>query len=225
MSRSALLLGATGLVGGLVLERLLQRPEWSSITLLGRRHPSIAADTDKIHRIDANLDQLSGHSQAFQVDDVFCCLGTTLRQAGSREAFARVDLDYCVAAAELARASGVQRFLMVSAVNANPRGVSFYARTKGEAERRIGELGFPVTIFMQPSLLQGHRQEFRFGEEAGLKTLGLVMPLVRWSQADWLPVQASAVADAMVSAALHGPQQGIARLRYRQIHQYAEQLE
>jgi uncharacterized protein YbjT (DUF2867 family) len=151
MSRRALLLGATGLVGGLVLERLLQRPEWSSIVLLGRRHPPNSAD--KLDRIDANLDQLSRYEEAFRVDDVFCCLGTTLRQAGSREAFARVDLDYCVAAAELARASGVQRFLMVSAVNANPRGLSFYARTKGQAERRITELGLPATVFMQPSLL------------------------------------------------------------------------
>jgi uncharacterized protein YbjT (DUF2867 family) len=223
VSRRALLLGATGLVGGLVLERLVARPEWSTITLLGRRHPEISSD--KINRIDASLDRLPEYADAFRVDEVFCCLGTTLRRAGSREAFARVDLDYCVSAAEMAKAAAVPRFLMVSAVNANRRGLSFYARTKGEAEHRISQLGFPATVFMQPSLLQGDRPEFRLGEELGLRTLGLAMPLLRWTEADWLPVQASAVADAMVVAALHGPEQGVLRLRYGDIQRYANMLE
>lgn len=222
MSRSALLLGATGLVGGLVLKRLLASPDWRQVTVIGRRAPDIIHD--KLRFVEADLGQLERHIGEFSVSDVFCCLGTTLRQAGSKEAFARVDLDFCVAAATQAKAAGVQRFLMVSAVNANRNGVSFYARTKGEAEHQIAALGLPCVVFIQPSLLKGKRGEFRFGEEVGLTTLAAVMPLVRWTQADWLPIEAQTVADAMVAAARSGPSSGVHRLRYRDMQKFAKQL-
>ena len=222
MSRSALLLGATGLVGGLVLKRLLALPEWQQVTVIGRRAPDISHE--KLRFVEADLGQLERHVGEFSVTDVFCCLGTTLKQAGSKEAFARVDLDFCVAAATQAKAAGVQRFLMISAVNASRNGISFYARTKGEAEHRIAALGLPCVVFIQPSLLKGKRNELRLGEEIGLTTLAAVMPLVRWSQADWLPIEAQTVADAMVAAALSGPSAGVHRLRYRDLQKFAKQL-
>ncbi|MEE4249811.1 MAG: NAD(P)H-binding protein [Alcanivoracaceae bacterium] len=222
MSRRAVVLGATGLVGGLLLQRLLQRDDWQQVTVLGRRAPD--ASHPKLHFVEADLGNMADYASEFSCDDVFCCLGTTLRQAGSKEAFARVDLDYCVAAAEQAKAGGATRFVMISAVNANRNGVSFYARTKGQAEQQVSAKNIPATFFVQPSLLKGKRSEFRFGEEFGLKTIGLVMPLVRWSQADWLPIEAETVADAMVAAALLGPESGVHRLRYRDLQEYAQQL-
>ncbi len=222
MSRSALLFGATGLVGGLVLKRLLALPEWQQVTVIGRRAPDVSHE--KLRFVEADLAQLERHIGEFSVTDVFCCLGTTLKQAGSKEAFARVDLDFCVAAATQAKAAGVQRFLMISAVNASRQGISFYARTKGEAEHRIAKLGLPCVVFIQPSLLKGKRSEHRLGEEIGLTTLAAVMPLVRWSQADWLPIEAQTVADAMVVAALSGPSSGVHRLRYRDMQKFAKQL-
>lgn len=222
MSRSALLLGATGLVGSLVLKRLLASPEWNQVTVIGRRAPDIRHE--KLRFVEADLGQLEHHVGEFSVTDVFCCLGTTLKQAGSKEAFARVDLDFCVAAATQAKAAGVQRFLMISAVNANRHGVGYYARTKGEAEHRIAALGLPCVMFVQPSLLKGKRSEFRLGEEIGLNTLAVVMPLLRWSQANWLPIEAQTVADAMVAAAMNGPATGVHRLRYRDLQKFAKQL-
>jgi len=223
MSRRAVILGATGLIGGALLRTLLQQPQWQQITLIGRRHPEMKPDT-RVRLLTASLDDLEPHQAEFAVDDVFCCLGTTLRQAGSKAAFEQVDKTFCVNAARQAAAAGAQRFFMVSAVNANRHGLSFYARTKGEAEREVIAAGVPMTVFMQPSLLQGHRAEFRLGEEVGLKTLALVMPLARWTKADWLPIEAQTVADAMVAMALHGPDTGIHRLRYKQMSQYAERM-
>jgi uncharacterized protein YbjT (DUF2867 family) len=222
VSRSALLLGATGLVGGLVLARLLASDEWQQVTVIGRRAPDVSHK--KLRFVESDLGQLERHVGEFAVTDVFCCLGTTLKQAGSKQAFARVDLDFCVAAAAQAKAAGVQRFLMISAVNANRNGVSFYARTKGEAEYQIAALGLPCVVFIQPSLLKGKRGEFRLGEEIGLTTLAAVMPLVRWTRADWLPIDAQTVADAMVAAALKGPTAGVHRLRYRDLEKFSQQL-
>lgn len=226
MSRKALLLGATGLIGARVLERLLDSDVWQQVTVLSRRAldsvPSIGAD--KLRVVQTDLDTMQAQAAEFAVQDVFCCLGSTMKQAGSREAFYRVDHDYCVQAAYLARQGGAQRFLMVSAVNADAKGVSFYARTKGEAERHVIEAGVPLTVFMQPSLLRGRRAEFRLGEEAGLLVTGLALPLVRWTRASWLPVESDSVADAMVAAALHGPASGVLRLRYAEIQDYAQKL-
>ncbi|MDF1629818.1 MAG: NAD(P)H-binding protein [Alcanivoracaceae bacterium] len=222
MSRRAVVLGATGLVGGLLLSRLLQRDDWQQVTVLGRRAPELTHP--KLRFVEANLDQMANYLADFSVDDVFCCLGTTLRQAGSKEAFARVDLDYCVAAAEQAKSAGAGRFIMVSAVNADPGALAFYARTKGLAEQQIVDKKIPLTFFMQPSLLKGARNEFRFGEAFGLKAIGLLMPLVRWTEADWLPVEAQTVADAMVAAALSDAAAGVYRLRYAKLQKYAQQL-
>jgi uncharacterized protein YbjT (DUF2867 family) len=222
MSRTAWLFGATGLVGGHLLARLLERTEWDAVVLIGRRHPDV--HHPKLTLIDAQLDALDSLVELPSPQDVFCCLGTTIKQAGSRQAFAKVDLEYCLAAAMLAEQSGAQRFLMVSAVNANARGLSFYARTKGQAEQKIAALDLPRVVFMQPSLLQGERHEFRPGEEIGLKAIGLVMPLVRRSQASWLPIEAEVVADAMVAAALDATSSGVSRLRYKQMMDLARIL-
>lgn len=229
MTRRALVLGATGLVGGLLLRRLLAHPAWTSVTVIGRRIPPwcdqlAPAARDKLRVRTTDLDALSRQASEFAVDDVFCCLGTTLKKAGSRSAFVRVDRDYCVAAARLAKQAQVQRFIMVSAVNANPRGLVFYARVKGEAEREIAALGLASTIFMQPSLLRGERSEQRSAEGIGLAMLGITLPVVAWTGASWLPIDAHTVADAMLAVALDGPTAGVHRLRYRQMQEVASRL-
>lgn len=214
--RRALLLGGTGLIGGYVLERLLKSDDYVSVTLIGRRHPQI--EHDKLSALTCDLASLAAHANAFRVDDVFCCLGTTLRAAGSRSAFYQVDHDYCVAAAELARQEKADRFLMVSAVNASTSSrLSYYARVKGEAERDVVATGLPAVTFMQPSLLEGERDELRFGEEIGQTAMALIRPFVSWSKADWLSVSADVVADAMVGAALLPSSQAVERIRYRRM--------
>ena len=220
MAGQALLLGATGLIGNHLLKQLLTHDIYDTVRLVGRRHPDI--DDPRIETVTCELDELAGCAPAtFRVDVVFCCLGTTLRKAGSRDAFRKVDHDYCVAAATLAKAAGVRHFVMVSAVNANANGVSYYARVKGETERDVMALGLPRVTFMQPSLLEGERDEMRFAEEMGIKAMSLVKPLLGWTRADWLPVPAQHVATAMWMAA-NTDGTACQRLRYGDIERLVE---
>lgn len=222
MTRRAVLLGATGLIGGHVLSLLSACPDYSEVVVITRR--ALDMPSTKCHNVVGSLEQLDQMEGQFHGADVFCCLGTTLRNAGSREAFRAVDYGYVVAAAELAARQQCPRFIMVSAVNADVSGLSFYARVKGEAELAVAACEIPFVGIMQPSLLQGHRQEFRAGEELGQAVLGLVKPLVAWSRASWLPIDARQVAEAMVSLALFGPSQGVERLRFGKLNDWANKL-
>ncbi len=220
MSR-VLLFGATGLIGGRLLSLLLADDDISSVTVAGRRHPDI--DHAKLHKVTLDLDALVDQPGLFDVDLVFCCLGTTLRQAGSKEAFRRVDYQYVVAIAHQARLANVDKLLVVSAVNANPKGVGFYAKTKGQMEQDVSALGLRNLVFMQPSLLEGERNDERFGEQAGQRVMALIKPLVGWSQASWLSVSADDVAVAMLAAAKQRQDRAVTRLRYAEIMALSKQ--
>lgn len=223
VGRHALLLGSTGLIGRYVLGRLLKSDAYSSVTLIGRRHPDVKHE--KLTTLTCDLTSLSQHPKAFRVDDIFCCLGTTIRAAGSRSAFYQVDHDYCVVAANMARQEKVSRFLMVSALNANASSrVSYYARVKGEVERDVVAVGLPSVTFMQPSLLEGERDELRFGEEIGQAAMTLLKPFTSWSKADWLSIPAEVVADAMVGAAMLPSSQAVVRMRYRRMMALSDKI-
>lgn len=223
MSRHrALLLGATGLIGQHLLQRLLTDPHWSEVQVITRR--PIATEHEKLHKIVLPLTQMASRPELFAVDAVFCCLGTTLRAAGSRAAFRQVDFDFCVQAAELARAQGVNHFLLVSAVNARATSPVFYSRVKGEAEAAIVSLDFPSLSIVQPSLLLGQRDTRRPGEQVAGLLFQAVRPLAGWSNASWLPVEAAQVADAMAVAG-RAPQPGTRRLRYRDLKTLAARID
>ena len=163
--RTALLLGATGLVGGHVLDLLLASPRYSRVRVLGRRR--LARTDAKLDSQEIDFDRLARHAELFRVDDVFCCLGTTIAKAGSQEAFRRVDLSYVVEAASLASEAGAEQFLVVSAVGADPDSRVFYNRVKGEMEAGVKRLPFRAVWILRPSLLLGEREEFRLGEKVG----------------------------------------------------------
>jgi uncharacterized protein YbjT (DUF2867 family) len=132
-----------------------------------------------------------------QAEDVFCCIGTTIRQAGSQDAFRRVDFDIPVALARAAARDGARRFLVVSALGANARSRVFYSRVKGEMEAAVKASGVPKVYVFRPSLLAGPRRELRPGERAGLIVAGLLGPLL----GKYRPVHADALAAAMLAAA------------------------
>ncbi|MDF1780309.1 MAG: NAD(P)H-binding protein [Alcanivoracaceae bacterium] len=226
--RHAVLFGATGLIGSLVLRRLLALNVYESITLIGRRHPEI---TDlRVEAITCSLDELAAVRLPHAIDDVFCCLGTTLKRAGSREAFYRVDHDFCVAAAAFAKNYAAEHFLMVSSVNADLKGISFYSQVKGQTEADVLAEGVSRVTLMQPSLLEGERDEIRFGEEIGQTLMSVIKPFVSWTQAQWLSIPAASVADAMVASALGVDAQSVAsgqtvrRLRYKEIVELAKSI-
>jgi uncharacterized protein YbjT (DUF2867 family) len=199
-SRTALLLRATGLVGGHCLDLLLAEPAYARVVVLGRRllpreHPELEQ-----HRVD--FDRLAEHAERFAVDDVFCCLGTTIGKAGSQEAFRKVDLVYPHEAARLAVEQGARQFLLVSALGADPTSRVFYNRVKGEAELAVQGLPFERVVIVRPSLLLGGRAEFRLGERVAEIVSRPLAPLLRGPLARYRPVEAWTVAAALVRLAL-----------------------
>ena len=200
--RSALVLGATGLVGGHCLDLLLAAPEYISVRVIARR------SLDRIHpKLDERLldfDKFGERPELFAVDDVFCCLGTTIRKAGGPDAFRKVDVEYPATAAHHAAERGADQFLIVSALGADPDSRIFYNRAKGEMEAEVRRLPLRAVWILRPALLLGEREELRVGErvaEALLRPLGPLMvgPLRRFR-----PIEARAVATAMVTLALSG---------------------
>jgi len=196
VARCVLLAGATGLVGRECLAQLAADPDVSTVVALVRR-PSDAATVHhrKLRFEQVDFDQLGLQPRRLQADQAICALGTTIRKAGSREAFRRVDHDYALALARLARQQGARHFLLVSALGASSRSRVFYSRVKGELEEAIASLCYPSFTIVRPSLLLGERDEFRLGEEVG-KRLAWLTP------ARWKPVEARDVAATLVAAAL-----------------------
>lgn len=199
MSRTALVAGATGLVGGALLRELSARAEYSEIRVLGRRPPALESGRIRFIATDfANLDALGG---ALAVDDVYCCLGTTIRKAGSRPAFERVDYHMVVDLARATQKAGAHRFLVVSAAGASPTSPAFYSRVKARMEEAVSALPFEAVRIVRPSLLLGARAESRPGERLGQLVAPLLAPLLRGPLAKYRPVEAADVARALVELA------------------------
>jgi uncharacterized protein YbjT (DUF2867 family) len=191
---TALLAGATGLVGRECLRLLAADVGVAEVRALVRRASPPESLGPRVRECRTDFDRLHEHPDWFQVDKVFCALGTTIRQAGSQEAFRRVDYEYPLAIAKAARARGASHFLLVSALGANSRSGVFYNRVKGELEEAVQALGYPSVTIARPSILLGDREERRFGEELARRAGWLAPPR-------WRPVHASQVASALVSAA------------------------
>ena len=199
-TRQALLAGATGLVGGHVLTRLLAHPSYSRVEVLVRRELPIHDPKLVQHIVDfERLEAVPGTA----AEDVFCCLGTTIGKAGSQQAFRRVDHDFALALANLAKAAGAQQFLMVSSLGADSKSSVFYSRVKGETEHDVVMTGLPKVVFMRPSLLIGERQERRTGEIVGALVGRVIGPLLVGSLRKYRPISADDVAAAMLYAANH----------------------
>lgn len=188
-----MVLGATGLVGREIVRLLCADPGVDRIVVLTRR-PFVAPDDPKLQMKVLDFDALDSAADSFAVDQIFCALGTTMKQAGSEPAFRRVDLEYPLAAARLGVEHGARHFLLVSAVGASATSRVFYNRVKGELEDALRTLPYNSITIARPSLLLGDREEHRLGEELG-KRIGWLTP------GRYRPVAASAVALALVLAA------------------------
>ncbi len=198
-SRQALLVGATGLIGGALLPLLLASDAYAKVWVLARR---------ELGRTDARLaarvvdfDRLAELPDFPAVDDVYCCLGTTIKVAGSRAAFRRIDLDYVAQVARAARREGATRLAVVSAMGANSRSSVFYNRVKGDMETVVRALDFASLTIVRPSLLVGERGAPRLGERIGVAISRPLGPLI---PRNYRPIPADAVARAMLQFQLQG---------------------
>ena len=191
MGRIALIAGATGLVGRDLLTLLLDDSDIAEVVVLARR--AIPTPHPKLTQGIVAFDQLRNFVLP-AVDDFYCCLGTTLRQAGSKEALREVDLVYPVTIARMAIAAGAARCFFVSAMGADEKSSHFYNRIKGEAEGALMRLEWRAAYAFRPSLLVGDRRDFRAGERAAL---ALARPLAFLLPANFRPIAGSDVASAM----------------------------
>jgi uncharacterized protein YbjT (DUF2867 family) len=200
-SRRAVVAGGTGLVGGALLQLLVGDTRYSVVTSLVRRDipapPGVVVQRADFERLDELV--------LPDVDDAFCCLGTTRRDAGSSAAFRRVDLDYVVAFAQRAKRAGALRFLLVSSLGASPGSPFLYPRTKGECEAAISAIGFTTVVIVRPSFLLGARAQERAGEVVALRVGRVIQPLLVGPLRKYAPVDAIAVAKSLVRAAAAAP--------------------
>lgn len=192
-----MLLGATGLVGGQVLPLLLGDRRCSSVVAPTRR--ALPASAAGLCNPVLDFAALPDSPAWAQVDAVICALGSTRAQAGSRDAFYRIDHDYPLAFARMARAQGARTFVLNSAAGASARSSFFYNRVKGELEDDLRGLGFPSLTLVRPGLIGGQRSEVRRGEHAAAKVLGVLGPLL---PRGWRINPAANIAAALVAAAL-----------------------
>ena len=194
--RIALIAGATGLTGGHLLRLLLADARYARVNAAVRK-TSLVKDK-KLTELVVDFDHLPALPDA---DDVFCCLGTTIRKAGSQAAFRKVDFDFVVNLAIAAKRAGCKRFLVVSAIGANAKSAVFYSRVKGEMENALRETGFDALHIFQPSFLTGDRLESRAGEGLGIAVLSAMAPLMLGPMKKYRPIAAKSVAQAMLNAA------------------------
>ncbi|MDF2958450.1 MAG: NAD-dependent epimerase [Paenibacillus sp.] len=199
MGHTAIIAGATGLIGGELVRILLEDPFYDTIVALVRKETSLVhnklvqAVTD-YEKLEAGVTDMAGAH-------VYCCLGTTIKKAGSKEQFRKVDYEYPMRLGKLALHGGAVEFLIVTAMGANSKSNLFYNQVKGETEDGLKQLGLPSLHIFRPSLLLGDRQEFRLGERIGSAVSGIISPLMAGGLRKYKPIQAITVAKAMLNAA------------------------
>jgi len=209
-----LLLGATGLIGRHCLSFLLDASASHSnlvTEVVAPTRRSLQIKDQRLHNVLVDFDRLDEYRELFEVDAIICCLGTTIKQAGSREQFKLVDYQYCLDAAELGRAHSVASFSLVSAIGASEHSPFFYSRVKGELEAHLRELEYPHLAIFRPSLLLGDREQQRLGEMAAARIAPLFNPLLVGSMAVYKAIDAALVARALVNECLNSHNQSQSR--------------
>jgi uncharacterized protein YbjT (DUF2867 family) len=205
MLKTALVLGATGLVGKTLVEQLCSDPRYQTVTCLVRKPLStnfftVTADNaTKVQPIVVDFENLQDYQGYFGCEHIYVCLGTTIKQAGSKSAFRKVDFEYVHVAAQLARAQRAVSFVWISSVGANARSNNFYLRVKGEVENAIiGMQGLDNASAIRPSLLLGERQEMRPAEKLASVFSPFLSPFLIGGLSKYKPVYAADVAAQMV---------------------------
>jgi len=197
--KTALVFGATGLVGSELTNLLLSNDHYDTVKIFVRRkfdteHPKLVQVIDDLDQPDKIASEIMG-------DDLYCCLGTTMKKARSREAFEWVDLHLPLKIAGIASKNGVRKFLAVSSIGAKPHSRNFYLRTKGRMEEGILAMNFENICIVRPSILLGQRKERRIGEEFGKLMISLLSFLFTGPLKKYKGIQAETVARAMIRLA------------------------
>jgi uncharacterized protein YbjT (DUF2867 family) len=193
---TAWLAGGSGLVGGVLLRQLLDDARFHRVISVGRR--TLPLEHPKLTQALADFGSPAALEALPPPTVAFSCLGSTLKKAGSRDAFRAVDYGAVLAFARAARRAGAGVLVHVSSMGANPRSRAFYLAVKGELERDVAGLGFPSVYALRPSMLDGKREEHRLGEAIGLVVMRALGPLL----GSYRPTKVEAIAKVMIASAL-----------------------
>ncbi len=197
--KSAIIAGATGLIGECLTRQLLDDSDFETVTVLVRKSGALSSQvkSPKLKELVVDYDRLAEKAEAMKATHWFCTLGTTIKKAGSKEAFIKVDRDYVLAFAKIAKEKNCESFHLVTALEANPKSMIFYGRVKGQVEESLKALNLKSLHIYRPSLLDGDRKENRPAERiaaAASRALGGLVPKsIRM-------IHVSKIARAMIAA-------------------------
>ena len=197
--KTALLFGASGLVGSHLLNQLIKDTNYSKIKLFVRSVTEII--DPKVEIIKTDFNNLQNHKEDVKGDDCFFCIGTTKQNSSDKDEYRRVELDIPKEIAKIAKSNLVNSFIFVSAIYANPNSSGDYVRFKGLVEEELKRLNFPKLALMRPSFLMGDRKEKRVGEKIGIFVFKLLSPLLLGPIKKMRPIHSETVAKAMIRAA------------------------
>lgn len=200
MGLTAVVAGATGLVGKQIVDLLLTNDKYVKVITLGRRKLDI--QHPKLEQRIVDFNKLEEHADCFHEADVFCTLGTTIKQAGSKEAFYQVDYQYPLKLGQLAREQGANQFLIVTATGANAKSRVFYSRVKGEVEQSLMDLKLSSLHIFRPSFLLGDRVEVRFGERVAQAVINVISVILPKLIHKHLAIHVRTVARSMMNVAM-----------------------
>ncbi len=194
--KTALLFGATGLIGSELLRKIVDDAHYHDVKLFVRRNLRVRNLHAEVIQVD--FENLDDYAELIKGDDCFCSIGTTIRKARSKENFRKVDFDLVLKIAQTASQNGVKQFIVVSSVGASASSSNFYLRTKGEMEEAIQKLPFEKVIIIRPSILVGRRKEFRLGERAGILFARLMIPFMPGPLKKYRPIHVKKVVKALL---------------------------
>lgn len=196
MKKTAIILGATGLTGSLLLNKLVQDESYASIKLFSRKSTGISSP--KIKEFIGDVLHLDDFKEDFMADVVFCCIGTTAAKTKDRALYKAIDMGIPTKAAQLCKLNSIPVFIVVSAMGANASSSIFYNRTKGQMEEAVLSQQIPVTHILRPSLIIGNRPENRIGEKVAAWMMKILNPLFVGKLKKYRSINAESIATAML---------------------------
>ena len=198
--RTALVFGASGLVGGELLRLLLANENYNSILSFGRKEMNL--EHPKLAQLVIDFNHLESYKEHFAANDVYCCLGTTIKKAKSKEAFRKIDFEYIIQIAAIAAENKIKNFCVVSSLGTDKNSGNFYLKTKGEMEEALQTFNFSQLLILRPSVLLGKRDEKRIGEQIGKVVVRMISPLLMGKLKKYRGIKASVVAQKMIDLSL-----------------------
>lgn len=200
--KTAIILGATGLTGDLLLKKLLSDVRYKKIKVFTRRPLEIT--NSKLEEVQCDLLELEKVKDEFKADEVFCCIGTTAKKTPNKDTYRRIEYGIPLNAAKICKENGINTIIVISALGANASSPIFYNRTKGEMEKAVLAQDIKHTFLLRPSVINGDRKERRIGEKIGIILTSILQPLLIGKTKKYRTISAEVIAEAMMVLANDG---------------------